>query len=141
MAGIDHRGQRARRLVAPLPLGDQPGLQHHLCQLFDKERDPIGGGHQLLDDFHWERRAPSHLPDHLLGLSSGQAAEGEVGAVGVHGPGRAELRAEEEEQEHTGCRELGVEQIEKLQRGRIDPVQVFHRQRGGAAAWRCATGS
>jgi hypothetical protein len=80
----------------------------------------------LLDDLCWEWLAPDYLLDHLHSLPRRQAAKRQVGTVGVYHPGWPELRTTEEEQEHTGRRNLVDEQAEPLQGRGIPPVEVVH---------------
>ena len=69
--GDGQRGQGSGQLIALLSLLEQPGLQHHLGQLFDKQGHAIGLGHNLRDDGGWQGLAVCHLADHLHGLVAG----------------------------------------------------------------------
>ena len=124
--GNRQRGQGPGQLVALLPLLEQPGLQHHLGQLFDKQRHPIGLGHHLLDHLGGQRLAVRHPAGHLRGLAPRQAIERHLGEVRAPRPGRAEVGPTGEQRQDAGGGALVDQEAEQLQRGRIDPVQVFH---------------
>ena len=69
------------QLIALRPLLEQPGLQHHLGELFDKQRHPIGLGHHVLDHLSGQRLAVCHPAGQLGGLAPRQAIERHLGEV------------------------------------------------------------
>ena len=68
MVGIRQRGQGTGQLIALLALLEQPRLQHHLGQLLDEQRHPIGLGYHLLDDLGWQGLPVGHPVGHLRRL-------------------------------------------------------------------------
>ena len=63
--GNRQRGQGPGELIVLLTLLEQPGLQHHLGQLLDKQRHAIGLGDYLLDHLGWQGLAVRHPASHL----------------------------------------------------------------------------
>ena len=61
-----------------------------------------------------------------LDLGRSQAVEGECGEMGHHGPGRVKLGTSRQEETDLRPGSLVNEQAQQLQRGRIDPVEIFH---------------
>src|SRR4029450_19550 len=55
----------------------------------------------------------------------------DLGEVGAPRPGRGEVRTKGEQRQDTGGRALIDQEAEQLERGRIDPVQVFHDKEHG----------
>ena len=127
---VQRGGNRQRRqgtgeLVAVLPFLEQPGLQHHLGQLLDKQRHAIGLGHDLRHDLGGQGLAVCDPPDHLCRLVMRQARQRELGEVRAPRPGRGELGAKGQQRQDTRRGTLVEEEREQLQRGGIGPVQIF----------------
>ena len=122
------RGEEPGQLIALGLLLEQAGLQHHLRQLFDKQRHPIGLGHDLLDDLRGQGLAVGDLADHLHGLALGQPVQRDLGEVRAPRPGRAEVGPKGPQRQDAGGGALIDQEGEQLQGGRIDPVQVFHHK-------------
>ena len=129
--GNRQRGQGPGQRIALLPLLEQAGLQHHLGQLLHKQRHPIGLGHHLLDHLGGQRLAVRHPADHLRGLAPRQARQRHLGEVRAPRPGRAEVGPKGQQRQDAGGGALIDQEAEQLQRGRIDPVQVFHDKEHG----------
>ena len=92
--GNRQRGQRLGQLIALLPLLEQPGLEHHLGQLLDKQRHAIGLGHDLRHNLRRQGLAVRHLGDHRCCLAPWQARQRHLGEVGSPRPRWAESQAE-----------------------------------------------
>ena len=109
---------------------EQPRLQHHLGQLFHKQRHSIGLGHKLPEHLGRQRLTSCDSLDHDLHLFAGQTAECELGQVRASGPGRTKIRAKIQQNENAGRGCLVDQEVEKLQRGGISPLQILpHRER------------
>src|SRR5215831_2585272 len=67
-----------------------------------------------------------YLPSQLGGLPTRQARQRHLGEVRASPPGRTEVGTKGEQRQDAGGGALIDQQAEKFQRGRIDPVQVFH---------------
>ena len=67
----------------------------------------------------------------LHGLPSGQAGHRDLGEVGAPRPGWGEVGPKGQERQDTGRGTLVDQEAEEFQRGRIDPVQVFHDKEHG----------
>jgi hypothetical protein len=126
--GNGQRWQGPGQRIAVLPLLEQAGFQDHFGQLFDKERHPIGLGHDLLDHLGGQGLPMGDLADHLGGLGAGQPSDRDLGAVGAPGPGWGEVGPKGAQGQDAGSGSLIDQQAEQLQCGGIDPVQVFHHQ-------------
>ena len=50
---------------------EEPRLHHRFGQLFHKQGDAIGLGHNLLEHRGGQALSPQHLPHHLLRLGRG----------------------------------------------------------------------
>jgi hypothetical protein len=72
-----------------------------------------------------------HPADDLRGLWTRQAMQRHLGKVRAPGPGRAEVGPKGEQRQDAGGGALIDQEAEQLQRGRIDPVQIFHDQEHG----------
>jgi hypothetical protein len=72
-----------------------------------------------------------HLADHLHGLVVGQLAHRDLSEVRSTRPGRAEVGPTGQQRQDAGGGALVDQEAEEFQRGRIDPVQVFHDQEQG----------
>jgi hypothetical protein len=105
---------------------EQARLQHHLGQLLDKQRHPIGLGDDLLDHLGRQGLAVCHMADHLRGLATRQARQCDLGEVRAPRPGRAEVGPKGPQRQEAGGGALVDQEGEEFQRGRINPVQVFH---------------
>jgi hypothetical protein len=91
--GNRQRRQRAGQVVAVLTCLEETRLQHHLGDLFHKQRHAISPGDNLGQHLSGQRLAAREPPDDLFHLALREAGEGELGQVGAASPGRAELRA------------------------------------------------
>ena len=56
--GMASGGSGAGRARSGRLVCEQPGLQHHLGELFDEQRHAVGLGHDLLQDFRGQRLPP-----------------------------------------------------------------------------------
>ncbi len=119
-------GQGPGQLVAVFPLLEQPRLQYHLGQLLHKQRHPIGLGHDLLEHVLRQRLAVRHSAGQLRRLAPRQARQRHLGEVRAPRPRWTEVGTKGEECQDAGDGALIDQEAEQLQRGRIDPVQVFH---------------
>jgi hypothetical protein len=129
--GNRQRWEETGELVALLALLEQPRLQHHLGQLLDKQRHPIGLGHHLLHDLGWQDLAARHPVGHLGRLAPWQAIERHLGQMRAPRPGWAEVGPKGQEHQDTRYGALIHQQTEQFQGRRIDPVQVFHDKEHG----------
>ena len=100
-------------------------LLDHLCELLHKQRHAAGAVVDLLDHSVGERfsRLASHQ---VANLTSRQPRQCQAGLVRDRRPGRLELGAEGEHCQYSIVEALGEELAQKLQSGRIDPVQVLN---------------
>jgi hypothetical protein len=71
---------------------------------------------------------PCYPLDHLPHLGAREAAQRQLGEVGPGAPGHLKVRSCRHQQPEAGGRHLVEQQAQPLQRGRIDPVQVFDDQ-------------
>jgi len=62
------RRRRPGQRIARLPLLEEPGLQHHLGELFDEQRHAIGLRHDLFDDLGGQHPVVRHPADQLRNL-------------------------------------------------------------------------
>ena len=130
--GRNRQGRQGTgQAVAVLALLEQAGLQHHLGQFLDKQGHAIGLGHDLLDHLRWQGFTVGHLADHLRGLAPRQPGHRHLGEVRAPRPWRTEVRTKGAQRQDAGGGALIDQEAEKLQRGRIDPVQVFHDKEHG----------
>ena len=67
-----------------------------------------------------------HPAGHLGGLAPRQARQRHLGEVRAPRPGGAEVGTKGQQRQDAGGGALIDQEAEQLQRGRIDPVQVFH---------------
>src|ERR671925_183721 len=101
---------------------EQARLEYHLGQLFHKQRDAIGLGHDLLAYLSWQALPPRHSVDYQLHLRREQTAKRERGHMRPEAPWRVKLRATGEQGQDAGRRPLLYEEGQQLQRRGIDPV-------------------
>src|SRR5262249_34395023 len=120
------RWEGTGQLIAVLALLEQAGLQHHLGQLLHKQRHPIGLRYHLPYDLRRQRLAVRYPAGHLRRLVPRQAWQCYLGQVRAPHPGRAEVGTKGQQYQDARSGALIDQETEQLQRGRIDPVQVFH---------------
>ena len=116
------RGQRTPQLIVVCLFPEQARLEHHLGQLFHKQRHAIGLGHDLLAYLSRQALPPCHPVDHLLDLRRGQTAQRERGHMRPEAPWGVKLRATGEQGQDAGRRLLVDEEGQQLQCRGINPV-------------------
>ena len=72
-----------------------------------------------------------HPASHLRGLAPRQAIERHLRQVRATGPGRAEVGPKRHQRQDAGGGALIDQEGEQLQRGRIDPVEIFYDEEYG----------
>ena len=72
-----------------------------------------------------------HSGGHLDSLAPWQAIKRHIGEMRAPRPGRAEVGPTSQQHQHVCSGALIDQETEQLQRGRIDPVQVFHNKEQG----------
>ena len=138
VAGIARR----RAACRPVPIAVRlrrvaRRLQHGLGQLLDEQRHAVGPGDDLLQDGVGQRPPARHRLGEGSALPAGQAVQRDQRRVRPAPPGRRELGAEGQQQQHPLARDPPDQPVEQLQRGRVGPVQVLedaqHRLPAGEA--------
>ena len=123
------RRHRPRHRVVIAGVREHAALEHGLGQLLDEQRHAVGALDDLVGDLLGQRLAAGHVRDHLGALPGRQAVEREQRHVRTADPGRRELRPEGDDHQDRQRGHPLDEQVERLARGRVDPVHVLeHHQ-------------
>src|SRR5439155_17817318 len=109
----------------------QARFQHGLGQLFYEQRHAIRLGDDVLEHLWGQGFASSHPRNHHFHLGLGQTLQRQGGQMGAQAPRRRKLRPTRQQGQEPSRWPLVHQQGEKLERRRVDPVQVFHHQEDG----------
>ena len=123
----EHELLERRRDFALALRFDNGQLAHHSREFFDEQRNAV----RALIDFRNERigQDSAPVPAHQFGdLPPRQSIERETRLVRGCGPRRPKLRAEGQHREDAIVQPFGNELTQKIERRRIDPVQVLNNE-------------
>src|SRR5262245_54568181 len=117
--------QRADRDVAIPCIPKQPGLQHHLGELLDKQGNPIGLADDWLEHFGRQFLAACEIPDHRTGFVAPKSIDLDHRHVRLIEPRWEKLGPKREQEEHRRRLDRFDEPIRCFQSGRVDPMRVL----------------
>ena len=117
--------ERAVEHEAVAVFTQQSGLQHHLRQLLDEERNAVRARGDLRRHLGRQRAAAGDARHHFIRVLAAEPRQLQHCDVGLHRPRRRELRAAGQ-QDELAARQVALdEHADELQRRRVHPVQVF----------------
>jgi hypothetical protein len=108
-----------------IPFLQQPAFQHRLSQLLNEHRHAIGASENLVHHLLRQCRTARHPLDQCRAVVSAKACERNRRHVGVIRPRRREFWSRSDEQQHPKLRHVLHYGADQLERGWIDPVDIF----------------
>ena len=111
--------------VAAVPLTWQAALEHRLGEFLDEERHAVRASGDLVHHPFEERFAARDVLNHRGTLPAREPLERVRRDVRQADPGRLELGPEGDDEQHGQARHPLDDAIQQLQRGRVDPVDIF----------------
>ena len=120
--------QRRQRAIEPPGigfLGQQPGLQHGLGHLLDKQWHAICLGDDLAQNLLGQCLAMSETADQAGAGAATQTVHREPREMRGRAPWRAEFGAVRNQQQHPPIAEAIDHETEQLLRCRVDPVRIL----------------
>ena len=108
-----------------VPFLQQPAFEHRLGQFLNEQRHAIGASENLVHHLLRQRLAARHPLDQCRAVASAKARERDRRHVRVTRPGRREFGPGGDEQQHPKLRHPLHRGGEQLQRGWIDPMDIF----------------
>jgi hypothetical protein len=128
--GLERRWDRQRddrpgHGVMVSGIGHPSALDDRLGQLLDEQRHTIRTINDLIGNLRGQCLASGYVRDHLGAMPRGQAAEAKQCHVRTADPGRRELRSKCENHQDPQRRGSVYQQIQRLQRGGVAPMDVF----------------
>ena len=105
-------------------------LLDQLREFLDEQRHAAGSVVDLLDD-GFRRRGPCYAPDELTHLAPREAVQGQCRLVRDRRPRGLKLGPEREEGQNTVVLAFGEKSSQKLESGRVDPVQILDDEQNG----------
>jgi hypothetical protein len=123
------RRNRTRHQIPIAGVHEQSTLYHGLGQFLDEQRHAVGPIGDLVGDLLGQDLAMGDVRDHLGALVGWQSAEAEHCHVGTADPRRYEFRAVGHYRQKRQARRPLDDQVEKLERGGIDPMRVLNHHK------------